>query len=425
MQRVVVGDDLRVLARLVVCPGSYLDRRAGRFVGNEYLALFHAEQETFERLCFLAGQVGVLHPPSAQRSTWEADRERWQIAAADTEKGSVRLQGVDHDRTVEVGPDYLARTNPHSEAPALEHAYAVTTYSAQGSTVDRAFVMADPSMDKQELYVASSRSRGETQLYATPEVQIAREEIAPDSPHLREGIPHIAEAAERDRAQLAAHEVALRSQYSGLPTEELLVRQGEIARAAGEEERIANPRQRLEARIEELREGCAELEAQRRAEMIGHPEDSATLDRIELNERMAREMLARQEAELAEMPVPGDSARRELAVVDHVLAERRELAATAARIAPPRYIKAELGERPSDPAKQKAWDRGVSQIEGYRQRNGIKDQSRAFGQEAKAGSERARQEAARRRLREAQRALGRERQAARSLDRGMSLGIGR
>ena len=45
----------------------------------------------------------------------------------------------------------------------------------------------------------SSRSREETFIYATPEIQTHREEIAPESPYLREGIPHIAEAAERDR----------------------------------------------------------------------------------------------------------------------------------------------------------------------------------------------------------------------------------
>ena len=130
----------------------------------------------------------------------------------------------------------MARINPHSEAPALEHAYAVTTYSAQGSTVDRAFVMADPSMDKQELYVAASRSREETYLYATPEIQAHREEIAPRSPYLREGIPHIAEAAERDRAQLAAHDVA---QLEALPTAELIERRDEppLAGAPGAGER--------------------------------------------------------------------------------------------------------------------------------------------------------------------------------------------
>jgi len=135
--------------------------------------------------------------------------------------------------------------------------------------------------------------------------------------------------------------------------------------------------------------------------------------------------MARLEAELAERPVPGDSARRELAVIGQVLAERRELALSAARIAPPPYITAELGERPSDAARQKAWDSGVRLIEGYRQKNGVKDPSRAFGPKARQGIERTEQRAAMRRLREAQRALGRERQAAHSLDRGMSLGIGR
>ncbi len=110
------------------------------------------------------------------------------------------FQGIDQAKRVEVGPAYISQVNPYSEAPALEHAYAITTYSAQGSTVDRAFVAADPSMDKQELYVATSRSHEETHLYATPEIQVHRKEIAPRSVYLREGIPHIAEASERDRA---------------------------------------------------------------------------------------------------------------------------------------------------------------------------------------------------------------------------------
>ncbi len=72
------------------------------------------------------------------------NRERWRIAEVDAGQRRVVLEGVDQAKQVEVGAEYLARTNPHSEAPALEHAYAVTTYSAQGATVDRAFVMAGP-----------------------------------------------------------------------------------------------------------------------------------------------------------------------------------------------------------------------------------------------------------------------------------------
>jgi ATP-dependent exoDNAse (exonuclease V) alpha subunit len=163
------------------------------------------------------------------------NRERWRIAEVDAAERRMTLEGIDQAKAVEIGADYLARTNPHSEAPALEHAYAVTTYSAQGTTVDRAFVAADPSMDKQELYVAASRSREETFIYATPEIQTHREEIAPMPDRSADALPHIAAAAERDRAQLAAHDAALRSQFSGLPTEELVGRSEELRAGASRE----------------------------------------------------------------------------------------------------------------------------------------------------------------------------------------------
>jgi hypothetical protein len=142
-------------------------------------------------------------------------------------------------------------------------------------------------------------------------------------------------------------------------------------------------------------------------------------------ESSSRKQLARLEAEMRQTPVPTDAARREFAVADRVLAERRHLAITAAQISPPPYIAKELGERPSDPAKREAWDRGVAGIESYRQEHGVKDPSKAFGRESKRGAEHARQEQARRRLNEAQRVLGIEQHARRahSLERG--LGIGR
>jgi ATP-dependent exoDNAse (exonuclease V) alpha subunit len=82
----------------------------------------------------------------------------------DTEHGRVVLDGIDQDRRVEVGRDYLDRTILGGEASALQHAYVVTTYCAQGTTLDRAYVMANPSMDKQEMYVATSRTREQTYL---------------------------------------------------------------------------------------------------------------------------------------------------------------------------------------------------------------------------------------------------------------------
>jgi hypothetical protein len=100
-------------------------------------------------------------------------------------------------------------------------------------------------------------------------------------------------------------------------------------------------------------------------------------------------------------PALGDAARREFNVAARV-AERRQLAITAARLSPPTYITKELGERPSDPTKRKAWDRGVAGIETYRQEHGVKDPNRALGGEGG----RVAQQAALRRLQETQRVLG-------------------
>jgi ATP-dependent exoDNAse (exonuclease V) alpha subunit len=151
------------------------------------------------------------------------NRERWEVVAVDAGRGRIVLDGIDQARRVEVGRGYLDRTTLGGDAPALQHAYAVTTYCAQGTTVDRAYVMADPSMDKQEMYVATSRTREQTYLYATPEIQVERNEFAPAAPE-RDPIAHIAEAAGRDRAQTAAHDEALRAELAKLPSGELAAR---------------------------------------------------------------------------------------------------------------------------------------------------------------------------------------------------------
>jgi Mrp family chromosome partitioning ATPase len=153
------------------------------------------------------------------------NRERWDVAEVDAERGRMILEGIDRDLRVEVGRDYLDRTTLGGDAPAVQHAYAVTTYCAQGATVDSAYVMTDPSTDKQEMYVATSRTREKTYLYATPEIQVERNEFAPAAPE-REPIAHIAEAAARDRAQTAAHDEALLAELAKLPGEELAARQG-------------------------------------------------------------------------------------------------------------------------------------------------------------------------------------------------------
>lgn len=352
------------------------------------------------------------------------NRERWRVAEVDAEQRRVALEGIDQAKRVEIGADYLARTNPHSETPALKHAYAVTTYSAQGATVDRAFVMADPSMDKQELYVAASRARGETRLYATPEVQVQREEIAPASPYPRQAILHIAEASERDRSQLAAHEVALRSRFSGLSTEELVARSDELSLAARRHAKAERELQRLQEQIETVRRRIEGYDRERqRAQELKRRFRKDELAHIDREEAKSLQRLAGLKAEAGAFPVLSGSPRRELEIADRVLAERCELAITAACIAPPPYIIAELGLRPTEPTKRRAWDRGVGEVETYRQRHGVKDRDRAFGRGPRQAAERSHQERARHQLLQTQRTLGlrQHKERTRLLGRGLGL----
>jgi conjugative relaxase-like TrwC/TraI family protein len=340
------------------------------------------------------------------------NRERWEVAQVDAEHGRIVLNGIDQARRVEVGPDYLSQTTLGGEAPALQHAYAVTTYCAQGATVDRAYVMVDPSMDKQEMYVAASRTREQTYLYATPEIQGERSEYAP-ADFERDAIAHAAEASERDRAQTAAHDEALRAELAKLPAEELASRSVELGglarREAQHHESYARQVRAVEERHGQVEQAAADREA---VEALGWRERRQKLPYATEREQLLTARLVEERAKLGQMESPGTAARRAREIADQLLATRSAQALAAAKIEPPSYIVKELGERPTDLVRAKAWDRGVESMEGYRLEHGVKDTANAFGREPQSGAERAAREAARRRLTQTQRRLGLEQQLA-------------
>jgi hypothetical protein len=293
------------------------------------------------------------------RSAGVHNRERWVVAEVDPEGKEVALQGLDQQQEVVLDSSYLEQTNPQSGAPALELAYPSNIYLAQGRTVERAFVAAEPSMDRQDFYVALSRAREQSQLYLVAEPEMAREDYAPRQPPGREQVDHIREAIERDGAQVAAVDEALRAPLAGLETSELVERR-------------------------------KVLEAQVRAERLGV--------RLEDPDR------EREPAHRSLEP------QAELAVVESLLAERRGLVVAAHCTRPPDYVTQALGERPTDPAQLARWEQGVELVERHRQRHGIRDRESALGREPQSGFERAAWERAERRLAEAQRQLelGRE-----------------
>jgi hypothetical protein len=142
-------------------------------------------------------------------------------------------------------------------------------------------------------------------------------------------------------------------------------------------------------------------------------------------ERWAREEAERLRAEARELPDVRHEARAEAAVIESVLADRERLAAAAARISPPDYIKSELGERPSDPSKAREWDQAVRGIEGYRTRNGVRDRDSALGRKPKQPAKAHEHDRAQRQLERSQRQLHLHQQRARQHHQDLHLGIGR
>ena len=342
------------------------------------------------------------------------NRERWRVEALDAKAQTVELVGIDTRGRVCVDSDYLGRVNPKDGAAALEHAYAATIYQAQGATVDRAFVMADPTMDRQEFYVAASRSREETYFYVTPDRELDRMEFAPGSLDVGDGLEQIARAAERDGAQAAAHDEALRAKLSPLSAEELHSRHREIAsevraeadnqRAWGSlEKRIAENEARLDAIAEHY--GSLGEPPSRFARREVRSEYNREVARLQTSENMAREEAAKLEAQRAELAPTEHAARAEAAVIEHLIGERQRARLEAVRIKPPDYITKELGPRPSDPAKREHWDKAVRGIEGYRQEHGIGDRDNALGGKPKDRSAELAQQQARQSLQRLQRSL--------------------
>jgi hypothetical protein len=138
-----------------------------------------------------------------------------------------------------------------------------------------------------------------------------------------------------------------------------------------------------------------------------------------------REARDRLEAERRELPEIPHEARAKEAVIESVLADRERLAATAARVSPPAYVKSELGQRPSDPTKAREWDKAVRGVERYRLRNGIVDRDSALGGRPKEPRKALEHERAQRRLQQSQRQLKLKQARERRLDLGIGRGIGR
>ncbi|SDN73895.1 Ti-type conjugative transfer relaxase TraA [Ensifer sp. YR511] len=83
------------------------------------------------------------------------------VMAVETDALHLRVDGGTHGRN-----SARAISLPVNSYQSFDHGYATTIHKSQGSTVDRAFVMASRTMDRHLSYVAMTRHRDGVQLYA-------------------------------------------------------------------------------------------------------------------------------------------------------------------------------------------------------------------------------------------------------------------
>ena len=115
--------------------------------------------------------------------------DRGRVTAVDPERRQLTLELG--GEKVTLGPGYLDDRTVHGD-PTLQHGYAMTVHVAQGLTVDHAFVLAGPGLNRELGYTALSRGRETNHLYAARDADTARVEYAPADPHRTDPIARLA-----------------------------------------------------------------------------------------------------------------------------------------------------------------------------------------------------------------------------------------
>jgi hypothetical protein len=362
-----------------------------------------------------------------------SNRERWRLVAVE-EDGGVELARIGADgRRVRLGPGELERVSP-SGAPAIEHAYAITAYSAESKTFDSAFVLLDAGATREEFLVAVSRARGQTRLYGVAAQGLSDPELGPATRPIEDEAHEMRAAAEREGSGSAAVETPLRRRLAELSPPELCRRRSQLRERS---RRVRDPlRERLgmvgrreaetRSRLEQIQGALSALRAQRRVE-------GANLERLEAEVRLADRQLERLETEKATLTLEAESAPRrsaesgnaerlELELIEERLARlgRREVAAERLEVSP--MVRATLGDRPADPRLALEWNEGVEAIYAYRLAHGVHSrQGHPLGAPPRRAAARRRWEQAERRLGEIGERLGVDAAGSRERSVGLEL----
>ena len=133
---------------------------------------------------------------------WVRNGDTWTVASRG-KNGSLKARHHGHGGTVTLPADYVAAH--------VELAYATTVHRAQGATVDTAHALVTDDMTRETLYVAASRARQHTTLYAVthrilPVDEDARLDRTVYDPHARAAREILEQVLAAEGAQPSATE---------------------------------------------------------------------------------------------------------------------------------------------------------------------------------------------------------------------------
>lgn len=362
------------------------------------------------------------------------NRERWDVLGVDAAARTVSLRRVGGDeRTVTLGPRYLNRRRDDN-GPALEYAYALTKFGAQGKTVDRAYPLLDGGASLEQELVALSRGREVANVYAVASSELVDPDLGPGRRDLSDPLHDIRTAIEREGNDYTAAEVGIRQAIKRLSSKELADRRVELAAAGRAADPLLSRRDRLEREIKDREYWAGALRREREAIEAMKTPPAEELSRVTAAEAATAERLRRDLAERAALPESDPTAepkpldpalRLEAVLIERHIDQLARRDVEAARIEPSPIIYKTLGAYPhADPDKALAWHDGAHALATYRHRHGVRDEANPLGAQPRGAAPRAERARTQRRIERAQRQLGRgaDRSAQRSASRAPSIG---
>ncbi len=326
------------------------------------------------------------------RFSWVQNGNRWTITKIRRDGSvTVRPAGPGRGESIVLPADYVAQH--------LDLGYAVTAYRAQGVTVDTSHVLVDPSMTRENLYVALTRGKDANLAY-----------VGTDTPDDAHAHPHEAEdmeeAARRVLYGVLHHSGAELSVHETVQAEQ--ERWGSILQLAAEYETIATEAQHDRWATLIRTSGLTDTQAEAALASEAFGALAAELRRAEANHHDVDQLMPRlvaargfddaddiasvlhwRVANATTQPASAGRTRRAPKLIaglipvaagitdpdmKQALAERHQLiehrAATLAEqaVADGAAWAQALGARPGEPRKQEAWNRYARTVAAYRDR---------------------------------------------------------